>query len=103
GELALVALLFDTPFALDGAGRARPHLAVAIEAQDPLRVKLAIRPGLRFSDGTPLGAADVAASLNRARQSPAGWPLAPIRGARAVSDEVVELELSRPAPGLPSL
>lgn len=87
GELLLVGLLHDTPFALDAAGRPAPHLAAALEAPDPLHARLVVRPGLKFADGRPLVAADVAASLERARAADAnGWALAPIRRARAASD-----------------
>jgi len=105
GELELVSLLFDTPFALDGAGHPRPRLATEIQQVDPLHARLVVRPALRFDDGRPLTAADVAASLERARDPrlAASWSLAPIRSARAISDEVVEIELLRPTPELATL
>jgi peptide/nickel transport system substrate-binding protein len=102
GDLELAQLVFDAPFRVDGAGRVRPHLALALDVDrtNPLRARLRLRPDVRFHDGTPLRAKDVAASFARALASPAGWTLAPIRAARAVGDDVVELELVRPAPDL---
>jgi peptide/nickel transport system substrate-binding protein len=103
GELEIVSLVFAAPFSLDGTGHPHPRLAIALQTIDATHARLELRPGLKFDDGRPLTAADVAASLNRVSRLPAGWTLAPIRSARAVGDEVVELELSRPAPDLPLL
>ncbi|HZS39081.1 MAG TPA: ABC transporter substrate-binding protein [Polyangia bacterium] len=102
GDGEIAALLFDSPFRVDPLGRLRPQLALALDVDraTPLRARLRLRPDVRFHDGTPLRAKDVAASLARALQSPAGWMLAPIRAARAVADDVVEIDLARPAPDL---
>jgi peptide/nickel transport system substrate-binding protein len=102
----LAALVFDAPFTVDDAGNPRPLLAVSLDppppapALGPQKARLKLRPDVKFHDGTPLRAADVAASLERALKDPAGWMLAPIRSVRAVGDDTVELELSRPAPDL---
>ncbi|MSP61822.1 MAG: ABC transporter substrate-binding protein [Myxococcales bacterium] len=100
GELTLVALVFDAPFAVDAASRVRPRLAVGLETIDALRARLVLRPGLKFHDGKALTAADVATSLQRAARLPGGWTLAPIKAARAIADDTVEIELTRPAPDL---
>jgi peptide/nickel transport system substrate-binding protein len=95
-ELAL--LLYDAPFKLVD-GKPRPQLATALELGDA-RARLILRNDVRFSDGSLLTARDVAASLTRALADPGGWMLAPIKSARAVADDAVELELSRPTPEL---
>ncbi|MDB4970507.1 MAG: extracellular solute-binding protein family 5 [Myxococcales bacterium] len=101
GDGELAALLYDTPFVSDAAGRVRPSLALALDNPDgALRARLTLRSDVRFSDGTPLGARDVAASITRALREPAGWTLAPIKSARAAGNETVELELLRPTPEL---
>lgn len=101
GDAEVAALVYDTPFAVDAAGRPRPSLALALENPDGgLRARLVLRPDLHFSDGSPLTARDIAASLTRALRDPAGWPLAPIRAARASGEQAVELELFRPTPEL---
>ena len=101
GDAEVAALVYDTPFVVDADGKPRPSLALALDNPDgALRARLDLRPEVRFSDGTPLTARDVAASLTRALHDPAGWTLAPIKTARAVGDRVVELELSRPTPEL---
>lgn len=100
GDQELAPLLWEAPFRVDRAGAPRPLLAVAIDATQPLRPRLLLRRELHFCDGRPLRAADVAASLARALGDPGGWTLGPIRAARVISDEIVELELTRPAPDL---
>ena len=100
GDGEVAALVFDTPFAIVD-GRPRPSLALALDNADGAsRARLTLRAEVRFSDGTPLTARDVAASLSRALREPAGWTLAPIKSARAVGEETVELELWRPTPEL---
>jgi len=101
GDAEVAALVFDTPFVIGADGKPRPSLALALDNPDgALRARLALRPDVHFSDGTPLVARDVAASIARALHDPAGWPLAPVKSARAVGAATVELELSRPTPEL---
>jgi peptide/nickel transport system substrate-binding protein len=103
GDGEIAALVFDAPFRLD-ARLPRPHLALALDhPSGALRARLTVRTDIRFSDGTPLSARDVAASLQRALREPGGWMLGPIKTARAVSDGEVELELTRDTPELPLL
>jgi peptide/nickel transport system substrate-binding protein len=104
GDLEVAALIFDAPYALDAAGRPRKQLALALDnPSGALRARLTVRGDLRFSDGTPLTAHDVAASLMRALREPGGWMLGPLKAARALGDDQVELELSRETPELPLL
>ena len=101
GDAEVAALVFDTPFAIGADGKPRPSLALALDNADgATRARLILRPDVHFSDGTLLTARDVAASLARALRDPAGWTLAPVKSVRAVADETVELELSRPTPEL---
>jgi peptide/nickel transport system substrate-binding protein len=101
GDAEVAALVFDTPFVAGADGKTRPSLALALDNADgATRARLTLRPEVRFSDGALLTARDVAASLSRALRDPAGWMLAPIKSARAVGEETVELELWRPAPEL---
>ncbi|MBK9089979.1 MAG: hypothetical protein IPL90_13375 [Holophagales bacterium] len=58
----------------DADGRLAPALAERWETPDEQTYVFHLRPGLRFSDGTPLTAADVAASLLANIRK--GWPTA---------------------------
>ena len=101
GDAEIAALVFDTPFVVGADGKPRPSLALALDNADgATRARLTLRPDVHFSDGTPLTARDVAASLARALHNPAGWTLGPVKSVRAVAEETVEIELSRPTPEL---
>jgi MarR-like DNA-binding transcriptional regulator SgrR of sgrS sRNA len=103
GDAEVAALVFDTLYHIDSTGHPVPHLASAliVEPAAPLRARLRLREGVRTHDGRTLKAQVVAASLERALKEPGGWMLAPIRAARAAGDDLLELELYRPAPDLP--
>jgi len=101
GDQELAPLLWEAPFRVERAGAApRPLLVASVDVAQPLRPRLTLKRELRGCDGRALRASDVAASLTRAIGEPGGWALGPIRAARAISDDVVELELARPAPDL---
>jgi peptide/nickel transport system substrate-binding protein/oligopeptide transport system substrate-binding protein len=86
----VVATIFDNLVQFDVDGRLVPGLASRWEADSTgLRYTFHLRGGVTFSDGRPLTARDVEASIKRAlapgsrgRQ----WPLEPIAGARAYAD-----------------
>jgi peptide/nickel transport system substrate-binding protein len=67
---AVLANVFDGLTSLDGAMRVEPALAVSWDTPGPLTWRFRLRPGVRFQDGRPLGARDVAWSLERARRHP---------------------------------
>jgi peptide/nickel transport system substrate-binding protein len=103
GDAEVAALIYDTLFRMEG-GKPRPHLALALDdGGGSNHVRITLRGDVKFHDGSTLGAADVVASLERALKSPGGWMLGPIAAARATAPNVIELELSRPAPDLPLL
>jgi MarR-like DNA-binding transcriptional regulator SgrR of sgrS sRNA len=101
GDLEVAQLVYDAPFRIE-AGKPRPHLLLSLENSD-LRARLVLRSDVKLQDGSLLHASDVAAALTRSLASPLGWMLAPIVSAHAVGDDVVELQLARPAPDLPLL
>ena len=79
GDAELAALVFDTPFVVAADGKPRPSLALALDNPDgATRARLTLRPDVRFSDGSPLTARDVAAPRSRAAREPGGWALAPV-------------------------
>jgi ABC-type transport system substrate-binding protein len=95
-EVQIVTLLYDSLYQIGDDGQARPHLAEALPAfaPDGREVRVRLRPGVFFHDGSPLGVRDVVESLERSRKSRAGWSMAPIVSAAIAGDDVV-LRLSR--------
>jgi MarR-like DNA-binding transcriptional regulator SgrR of sgrS sRNA len=98
-DAELAALLYDAVFRCED-GRATPLLADL--ENTGTRARLRLHADVRFHDGTVARAQDLASSLNRALQSRVRWMLGSVKSVRLVGD-VVELELSRPAPELPQL
>lgn len=101
-DLALVRALQATLLEVDATGALAPGLLAEPPAAEAgaTAFRLRLRPGLRFGDGTPLGAAEVAASLVRllARGAagalpPHAWVLLPVLGA----DAVIEGRAAAPA------
>ncbi|SFS79255.1 ABC transporter substrate-binding protein [Saccharopolyspora flava] len=85
----------------DGSGaEVVPHQAESYELLDGDRtVRITLREGLRFSDGTPMDAEAVAFNLRRAMSSPCTcrptWPLAD-NGITVENPRVVSLHFTRP-------
>jgi ABC-type transport system substrate-binding protein len=84
----VVSLLFDNLTQFDADARLTPGLARTWEASAEGRVyTFHLRRNATFHDGRPIRAADVRASMMRALAPGStggrGWPLYPIRGARA--------------------
>jgi peptide/nickel transport system substrate-binding protein len=65
GSLAIVPNMFDSLFTFASDGTMRPALATGHSTPDPRTILLEIREGVRFHDGSPLSAEDVAFSLSR--------------------------------------
>ena len=64
----------------------------------PLVARVRVRPGAKSHDGRPVGAAEIAAALDRLGKRPGlGFLLGPVREAHAAAPDLVELQLSRPA------
>ncbi len=77
GSSAVIAQLFETLTAFDAERELRPALAESWRLEnDGRRVIFRLRPGLEFSDGTPLTSADVVRSWLRIIDPAAPSPLA---------------------------
>ncbi len=99
-ERAIADLVFDGLYRLGPGGVVRPHLADGLPTGTAgTRITIRLRPGATFHDGTPLTAADVAASLTRLRATPAEWIIAPIAQIRALPD-AIEIDLRAITPDL---
>ena len=89
-ETTVVGLVFDTLYRFGPDGRIAPHLATAMPEIVDGKARVVIRPGVHFHNGAALGAADVAASLARAKASAsAGWLLAAVDDVAVDGDAVV--------------
>ena len=103
-NLALGGLLYDGLYELDQTFMPQPALATGYTvSSDGLSWTFALRGGVTFSDGTPMTAADVAASLTQAKNSVLyGNRLAGISSAQA-GEGSVTVRLTSPNGNLPAL
>ncbi len=121
-DLVAARALHATPLCLGADGALGPGLLAEVPAPQAggRAFRLTLREGLRFADGTPLGALDLAASLARLLRpevaSPHAWLALPISGAEAVlegtaaslsgvqvlSDRELLVTLSFPMPEFPA-
>ncbi len=79
----------------------RPNLAVSWQPLDPLAWEIKLRPNVRFHDGTPFTAPDVAYSLDRVRhilRSPAPWTHAVTNVASIEVVDPLTLHIHTPQP-----
>lgn len=71
---------------------------------DGLHYRFVLRPGVRFHDGSALTAADVQASLDRARAAGSTNPLhdllSPVAAVRLVDERTIDIDLARPVADL---
>jgi peptide/nickel transport system substrate-binding protein len=101
-ELTLVGLVFDTLYTVGPDGSAQPHLALEAPSGDGTKVRVKVRKGVKFHDGSEMTTADVAASLERVRTSGARWALASVASVKA-NGEYVDLTLKTATPDLAAL
>lgn len=92
-------LLYEGLTALDADWEAQPALAASVEQTDGTHLRAVLRANARFSDGTPVTAADVAASFTAARKADAYAPLLQnVRTVTAQADGSVAVTLEEPDP-----
>ncbi len=100
---AHATLMFDTLFAVDSSLRPQPQMAEGYTVSDDGRLWMVkLREGLHFHDGTPVLAADCAASMRRwAVADTLGQIVAPVVDAwEAADDRTLLVRLKRPFPFL---
>jgi peptide/nickel transport system substrate-binding protein len=98
---SILANVYETLTDFGANMRIRPALAERWENPDEITWRFVLRPGVRFHDGRELGAADVVASLERARRHPRSnfsSYLVAVDEVRAVDRRTVEITTLRPYP-----
>jgi peptide/nickel transport system substrate-binding protein len=89
-DLVAVRAAHATLLEVDAHGELRPSMIEAVPQPEAggRSFRLRLLPGLRFQDGAPVTAPDVARTLSRLAEPGAahGWVAAPIRGFAAVHD-----------------
>ena len=100
--------IFDTLTQVDLKGETRPYLASSWEIQeDRTKWRFTLRPGITFSNGEPMNASAVAASLNwlvgtdPGKATPVGKEVASVASASVIDDLTVEIVTVKPIPTLP--
>ena len=100
GALQVLSGLGDTLYRIDASGRLEPSLAVGWPqtSADGLRVRVQLRRGVRFHDGTPFNAAAMVFSLRRFLAiGKLSYLLGDrVSAVRAVDADTLELTLKRP-------
>ncbi|MCC7426985.1 MAG: ABC transporter substrate-binding protein [Alphaproteobacteria bacterium] len=101
-----LAHLYDCLVEEAGPGDLRPGLALSWRAVDATTWEFVLRPGVRFHDGTPLAAEDIAFSLQRVRTVPnSPNPLTPfvraISSVEVAGPDRIRVRTAAPYPFLP--
>ncbi|MBI5017571.1 MAG: ABC transporter substrate-binding protein [Deltaproteobacteria bacterium] len=103
--MRILPLLFNGLLSEEPSGQFRLDLAESWQQPDPLTHVFRLRAGVRFHDGAPLTARDVAATfrflLDPAHGCPATGSLKQVAGVDAPDDRTVVFHLSRMAVSLP--
>src|SRR6266536_4779726 len=85
---------------MDDKMQIRPALAAGYEVLSPTKVRFKLRPGVKFHDGTPLNAAAVKFTFDRALRGnpPARWAslAGSLSGAEVVDDLTVDVTTREP-------
>ncbi|MBW8269419.1 ABC transporter substrate-binding protein [Caldovatus aquaticus] len=103
---AVADMIFDRLINTDNLSRMVPGLAVEWRAVEPTVWEFRLRPGVRFHNGNPFTAEDVAFTLQRVPNvpnSPSSFAayVRPIRGVEIVDPLTIRLRTAAPAPLLP--
>ncbi|NEA28482.1 ABC transporter substrate-binding protein [Actinomadura bangladeshensis] len=89
--------VYDSIFNCDENGRIQPNIAQSYEFTDNnTKLTLHIRPGMKFTDGTPVDGAAVKASLEYLVKSPGGQSF--LGGAKVASPDASTVVVTTPKP-----
>jgi peptide/nickel transport system substrate-binding protein len=100
GDIYTLDKIFEPLYITDATGKLQPWLASGhTVSSNQLTWTFTLRPGVKFSDGSPLTSADVAFSINRERKNTAG-PLSfldyAIKSITTPAKDTVVFHLSQP-------
>ena len=98
---SLLRNVYEPLTSFDDRMQVGPSLALSWENPSDTTWVFHLRPGVRFHDGSPFGAADVVWSLERVRRADAsgfGSYLVAVAGLRAIDELTVEITTLRPYP-----
>jgi peptide/nickel transport system substrate-binding protein len=95
--------MFDSLVQFDSKLQKHPGLALSWTLIDPLTWEVKLRPDVKFSDGTPFSANDVAFSLERARNvpnspGPLGAFLSSVKSVEIIDLLTIRIHTVHPAP-----
>jgi peptide/nickel transport system substrate-binding protein len=108
GMMAALLLYDPLLYAEPGSMEPRPHLAESWEVSpDGTIYRFRLRRGIRFQNGEPLTAADVAFSMDRVLSLRRGWaglwlPILEVGSTHAIDDRTVEFRLKEPFAPFPA-
>jgi len=102
-DVATAENMFDSLVHFDSRLRMQPALALSWRLIDPLTWEIKLRPGVTFHDGSFFTGADVAFSLQRARNIPnSPGPLAsfvrPVKETEVIDAGTIRIHTDTPAP-----
>jgi peptide/nickel transport system substrate-binding protein len=98
-------MIFDTLFGTNGKFEASPQMAAGLTSEDDGRlIRIGLRKGLKFHDGTPVLARDCVASIRRwGQRDTFGLTLMNLTDElSAPDDDTIQFRLKRPFPLLPT-
>ena len=98
-DFSLLSNLYEPLVVTDANLSVRPGLAVRWSNPDPLTWQFELRPGVRFHDGSALGAEDVVWSFERLRgphDLEMSGHVAGVRSVRALGERTVEVRTAAP-------
>ncbi len=101
---SIVHALYDAPIQFNAAGEMELLAAESVAFVDDLTLEITLRPGLRFSDDTPVSAESILAGVRAlaASDSQIKGNFASIDVVEAVDDLTARLQLLWPSPWLPA-
>jgi len=99
----VVTQIYESLVNRDREFKLEPSLALSWRMVDARTWRFALRPNVKFHDGTPLTADDVVFSIERAlaKTSQRAFQMRGVTGARKVDDLTVDVQLSAPDAVLP--